>query len=252
MKLVTIASGQGSLGHCDDSGPDAIIDVLQRRFVQDKPVIDAIECPKSNLDAVNSNVQQYFSQNSRNFIAIGGDHSLTYSIMKGISKENKLGLVIFDAHADVMHNFSPPSHEDYLRVLIEEGIVDPDKIILIGIRNTHSIEDEYIKTKKLKVFSPERIEYEGLESFTDMITELIAQLGPFYLSLDIDVLDPSFAPATGYPEPAGLSTRELLYMLQRIKRNRNLVACDLVEVNGALDKDGKTALVAAKIVEKLL
>jgi hypothetical protein len=49
MKLVTIASGQGSLGHCDDSGPDAIIDVLQRRFVQDKPVIDAIECPKSNL-----------------------------------------------------------------------------------------------------------------------------------------------------------------------------------------------------------
>lgn len=252
MKIVQIPTAQGSLGHCDETGPDHVIQQLKARYLEDKPIIETIPCAINNFGQTHSNIYKYFLENTKKFIALGGDHSITYSIIKGISHDQKLGLVVFDAHADVMHTFSPPSHEDYLRVLIEENVVDPDKVIIVGLRNTHSIEDEYIKQKKLKTFSPERVEYEGLESFTDMITELINSWGPFYMSIDIDALDPSFAPATGYPEPSGFSTRELVYMIKRIKRNKNLNGCDLVEVNGSLDTDNKTSLVAAKIIKTLL
>lgn len=179
-------------------------------------------------------------------IYIGGDHTITYHILKQHPTE---GLLIFDAHPDVFQLFEKPGHQDFLKFVIEENIIPPENIIVVGIRNPDPEEISYYKEKNITFFTCKDLE---LEDACDVIMERLNKLKSFHLSIDIDVLDPAFAPGVYYSEPGGLTTRQLLYFIQRIKSLKNLNSLDLVEVNPDKDINDLTSKTAAKIIAEFL
>lgn len=263
MKLITIPTAMGSMGKCNTEGPEEILNSLKQLYLNEDGKethfdIVPVSCPQDNLEETNKNISETIKKITERFIALGGDHSITYPIVKAVQENSRAfglsdaGIVIFDAHADVMDNFAPPTHEDYLRVLIEEGIVNPAQVILIGLRNIDVQEMSYLKEKNIRYFTMKQLFEEGTEHIADTITETInSWKGGFYLSIDIDAIDPAYAPGTGYCEPGGLSSREFLYILSRIKRCKGMVASDLVEINSAKDEGNKTCFLGAKILKEL-
>jgi len=180
---------------------------------------------------------------------VGGDHSITYPIFKAFSEVNKNAfLIVFDAHADCMPPMKEPTHEEFLRAIIEKGF-DASKIILVGLRKFEDVEIKFLKDNGVKIFG----EIDNLEAVGDYITEKANGMD-VYVSVDIDVLDPAFAPAVNYPEPNGLSSRELFYLLKRIFYIKSLKALDVVEAVPEKDEkyDYQTVNIVTKIVEEFI
>lgn len=186
-------------------------------------------------------------------IFLGGDHSISYPIVKAFI--NKFGrkscLIVFDAHADCMKPVKEPSHEEWLRALVESGF-PAENILLVGARNLDPSESEFIKEKKIKTISMNSLML-NISEVTDFIMEF-SNGKSLYVSFDIDFIDPAFAPSTNYLEPCGLSSRETFYMLSRISLMKNLKALDIVEVDSEKDKknDSKTIKLASKILAEFL
>lgn len=176
---------------------------------------------------------------------LGGDHSITKPAVEGFARdEERPGLVVFDAHPDCMD--SRDTHEDYLRCLIEDGTVAPEDVILVGIRSWHGQERSFLQEQGIQHFTMQELSREGVQDVCDTVMINMRRCTSVYVSVDIDVVDPAFAPGTGYPEPGGLSTRELLYFLQRLRETDCVTMMDLVEVNPRIDK--KTVRVGAKLL----
>jgi len=187
-------------------------------------------------------------------IFLGGDHSITYSTGKAFldfcENEKKMPcLIVFDAHVDLMPPVKNPTHEEWLRALIEEGF-PIENILIVGARNIYSQERDFLKENKIKQISVNQLN-ENLEEMTDIIMEF-ASGKELYVSLDIDVIDASFASSTGYPETGGLSSRQIIYIMQRMNMMKNLKAIDIVEINSRDDKTGLTVKLGAKILAELL
>ncbi|MEK6852569.1 MAG: arginase family protein [Nanoarchaeota archaeon] len=181
-----------------------------------------------------------------------GDHSVSYATVKAFSKLNEnSGLIIFDAHADLMPSTASPVHEDWLRMLIEKKILDASKVIIVGIRNVDENEQEFIEDHKINVYSTKEIFSEGVKEISYSLMELARNWPALYVSIDIDVCDPAFAPAVAYPEPGGLSSRELLHFIQGLKLLRNFKAADIIEVMPEKDINHITVKLAAKILSEL-
>lgn len=198
-------------------------------------------------------------QNQDKVIFLGGDHSISYNLVRGFieycnSIKKEPCLIVFDAHPDLMppvnnaENF--PTHEEWVRSLIDNSLISPSNILLVGIRNSDKEELRVIRERKIRVITMNQLQ-ENLEETCELIMEF-ADKKELYLSLDIDVVDPVFAPATGYLEPGGLTSREFLYILNRISKMKNLKGVDLVEVNEKKDTEGKTVKLAAKAVAEFL
>jgi len=259
MKLIKIPFGGGGLGKGNKASeaPDKIIEQLKDLYsneegIEFKYVADEVKVIPNNVEETNQNIIKKVSELKEKCILLGGDHSITYACFKGYSKNfPNSGLIVFDAHADVENDFSPPSQEDYLRVLIEEGHLDKDKVIIIGLRNWHDNEIKYLEEKKIKYFNMKKLFEMGIKEACDTVMETAMQWENLYLSIDIDAVDPAFAPGTGYNEPGGLTSRQMIYFLQRLKKMRNLRMIDLVEVNPSLDCCNLTAKLAAKLVVEL-
>lgn len=111
---------------------------------------------------------------------------------------------------------------------------------------------EFIRQNKIRHFTAKKIFEYGIKDITDTITETANKFAQIYLSIDIDVIDPSSAPGTGNPEPVGLLAREILYLIQRIKLLKNLKKADIVEVNPDKDLNNTTTKLAARILMELL
>ncbi len=237
-----------------EKGPDEIAKAMQGFYLKENGVLPFIETigleiNNSDITAANDVISRTVDFPS---IIIGGDHSMTYSSFKAFSKKFKNpGIIVFDAHLDCENDFSPPTHEDYLRVLIEEKHLKSENTLLVGIRNMHSNELEFAKKNKLKIYSMGEISKEGKRKTADAFMSAARNFDALYVSLDIDVLDPAFAPGTGYIEPGGLSTRQMIYFIQRLKNLKNIYAWDLVEVNPDLDIRGITVSAAAKLVVEM-
>jgi arginase family enzyme len=182
-------------------------------------------------------------------VFLGGDHSITYPLFKAYKELKKDAfLIVFDAHADCMPPMKEPTHEEFLRAIIEEGF-PPENIILIGVRKSEPEEKRFLKEKGVKVFS----EIHDLEAIGDYVTE--KAIGhSIYVSVDIDVVDPAFAPAVNYPEVNGLSSKEFFYLLKRIFHLPNVEALDVVELVPEKDEkhDFRTTKLTAKIVEEFI
>jgi len=166
-------------------------------------------------------------------ILVGGDHSITYPAVKGM--RGKFTLVVLDAHPDLMDNFVPPTHEDYLRAIIENVT---SEVILIGARKIDPIEQDYIDEKKIRCVSD-----------MDEIKEILSELDDVYLSIDIDCIDPKEAPGTGYIEKGGFSSEQVLEMIRFLKGKIKMA--DVVEVNPDKDEKDMTSELAAKLIKEI-
>lgn len=252
MKIVKVGSSLGCLGKnigCEKA-PEEVINCLKEIWTNENGkglVYDVSDIEDKNIEELNKKLE-----NSDGDIFIGGDHAITYASFKGFAKKFKNpGLIVFDAHPDCFETegFDIPTHEDYVMYLIKQGVVKAKNVILVGIRNADVAELKFISENKIKVYDMKKVDFER-EEVCDSIMEISRDWDGLYLSLDIDVLDPAFAPGTGYLEPGGMSTRDLLYFIQRIKLLKNLRRVDLVEINPLKDKN--TCKVGAKLLVEFL
>jgi agmatinase len=258
LRIITIPFSGGSLGKNPDTSlaPEEILKELDHSSREDMSVptfnIHKVHVEPDNFSVTHENVEKMVDEVEGKFIAIGGDHSLTYPLVKAFAKHNDdVGLIIFDAHPDLMQEFKPATHENYLRVLIEEGHVKPDNVILIGLRVWDPEETEYLKQKNIKHYTMKDVNELGMQDLIDAVMEQARDWGSLYISVDIDAMDPAFAPGTGYCEPGGMSSRDLIYAVQRLKILPNYKAADLVEVSPTKDVNNMTVNLAAKIVREL-
>jgi len=187
-------------------------------------------------------------------IFLGGDHSISFPIGKAFldfCKEKEACLIVFDAHADCDYSCKEPTHEEWLRALVESGF-PARNILLVGVRKLWKVENKFLAEKKIRRIGINELMLD-LEEVTDTIMEF-SNGKELYVSFDIDVVDPAFAPGTGYKEPGGLTARQAIYIVSRIAKIKNLKAFDIVEVDIEKDKDYEniTIKLAAKLLAELL
>ncbi len=215
--------------------------------------LEEIHVDLNNLEEANylilENAEEAFHKNDKVFF-IGGDHNISYSIGKAFQKVHNGLIVVFDSHGDCMEAGKEPTHEEWLRKLIEEGF-DPKNIVLIGTRTLHQDEIEFIKENNILVIKIELLQ-EDLQGVCDLIMERARNSNGFYISIDIDAVDPAFAPGTGYQEPGGMSSRELIYFVQRLALLKNFKGADIVEINPDLDINNRTVKLGAKLLVEMI
>jgi len=189
-------------------------------------------------------------------MSIGGDHTIALPILRALHrKHGKLALVHVDAHADINDVMfgEKIAHGTIFRRAVEEGLVDGQKMIQIGLRTTgYSAEDfDWSRDQGARVVPAEECWYQSLAPLMDEVRETIGPDTPTYLSFDIDGLDPSVAPGTGTPEPGGLTASQGIEVIRGVW-GLNLVGADLVEVSPPYDTTGNTSLLAANLVFEML
>ena len=189
-------------------------------------------------------------------VSLGGDHTVALPILRALArKHGPLGLVHVDAHADVNDEMFGEriTHGTIFRRAIEEGVVDPKRMVQIGLRATgYAAEDfDWARQQGVLVVEAEDCWYRSLSPLMEEVRERLGSAAPSYLSFDIDGLDPSVAPGTGTPEPGGLTGSQGLEIIRGCA-GLNLVGCDLVEVSPPYDSTGNTALLAANLVFEML
>lgn len=266
MQIIKIPSSEGNLGkniECENA-PDRIIEKIEEFYANesgkevklDEFKIDGIKIIKGNIDETNKNIYEKAKKvfTEKDFpIFLGGDHSITYSLFKAFSEKNKNpGLLIFDAHPDTEIGVKSVIHEDFLRKLIEDKLLKKENVVLVGIRNWSAEEIKFLNENKIKYFNMRDIFEYGVKEICDNLMEIARGFENLYLSIDIDCVDCSSAPGTGYIEPGGLSSRELIYLIQRISLLKNLKVIDIVEVNPEKDLNDMTSKLAAKIIIEIL
>lgn len=207
---------------------------------------------QESVGLIYKNSREIFESQDR-VIFLGGDHSISYGCVKGFHDVYPDAcLLVFDAHPDLMPAGREASHEEWLRKLIDGGF-PADNILLIGARNSEEEELRFISEKGIRVVGVNQL-LNDLEAATDFIMEF-SHGRELYVSLDIDVVDPAFAPGTGYIEPGGISGREIIYIIQRIAMMKNLRGFDLVEINPSIDAGegfGRTVKLGARILAEMV
>ena len=256
-------NGLGKTKGCEKAGNE-ILKVLKEEIYTresgklvefEKLNLEEIHLDNSNLELTNKliykNAFESYEEHLK-VVFLGGDHSISYSLTRAFfdycqNETKKPCLIVFDAHPDLMPAMKEPTHEEWLRKLIDDGF-PCDSILLVGVRDSDGKEVNFIKEKKIKTISMNQLESD-LENVCDVIMEFSSGK-ELYVSLDIDVIDPAFAPATGYPEPGGLTSRQMIYLIQRMNKIKNLRAVDIVEINP--EKDKKTNNITVKLGARLL
>ena len=184
-------------------------------------------------------------------VAIGGEHTITLGILKGLgAKARKTALVSFDAHLDLRREFLglTLSHTTFMRLINEE--VKPAKIVEVGTRAVCKEELAYAKKAGIDFFTSQQIRKKGAPQITRRIKEALAPYENLYLTIDMDVLDPAFAPAVQNPEPEGIETHTLLDIL-RASCDKRVVGFDVVEIAPNYD-EGISAVAAVKVIFEVL
>jgi agmatinase len=192
---------------------------------------------------------------SSKVLALGGDHTVALPMLRSLHRRfGEIAVVHFDAHLDTWDTYfdAPVTHGTPFRRAAEEGILKAGSCVHIGTRGPLYSAGDLTDDARLgfSVVSSPQVGQWGIDDTLAHISER-ADGAPVYVSVDIDVLDPAFAPGTGTPEPGGLSSRELLGLLRGM-RQLNVVAGDVVEVSPAYDHAEITALAAAHVAYELL
>lgn len=187
---------------------------------------------------------------------VGGDHTITLPILRAINKvHGRVAMVHVDAHADVNDRMfgETIAHGTIFRRAIEEKLIDPRRMVQIGLRTTgYSAADfDWSREQGVRVVTAEECWYRSLAPLMVEVREMIGPDVPTYLSFDIDGLDPSVAPGTGTPEPGGLMASQGVEIIRGCF-GLNLVGCDLVEVSPPYDTSGNTSLLAANLLFEML
>jgi agmatinase len=188
-------------------------------------------------------------------LVIGGDHTVALPLLRATAaKHGPVSLVHFDAHLDTWDTYfgAPYTHGTPFRRAVEEGLLALEASAHVGIRSPLYAYSDLADDKELgfATITTEDVGRHGTDQAVDRIRERVGGR-PVYLSVDIDVLDPAHAPGTGTPEPGGLTTRELQFILRGLA-GLNLVGADIVEVAPAYDHAELTALAAANVAYEYL
>jgi len=185
-------------------------------------------------------------------LAVGGDHSVSLPILKALGAAGPVGLIHLDAHCDTGGAFdlSRFHHGGPFRQAVLAGVLDPKRTVQIGIRGASGFLWEFSRDSGMTVISAEEVARLGIPAVIERARQVVDG-GPVYLSFDIDVLDPAFAPGTGTPEVGGLSTREVIAFLRGLS-GIDLIGGDVVEVAPQYDPGTVTALAAAQVLFQLL
>ncbi len=188
-------------------------------------------------------------------LTVGGDHLTSLPVLRALAKDRPLGMVHFDSHTDLYRGYfggSDLTHGMPFRCAVEEGLLDPARVVQIGIRGTaYDMEDrDFAGAHGIRVIPIEECFARG---WTDVMAEAvqIAGTGPTYVSYDIDFVDPAFAPGTGTPEVGGPNAFEAVSVVRTLA-GLDIVGADLVEVSPPFDLGGTTAWLAASILFELL
>ena len=174
-------------------------------------------------------------------ISLGGDHSVTFPLLQGYHRKYpKLHVLHFDAHPDLYHDFegNPFSHASPFARVMESNLVQ--RLVQVGIRTLNKHQQEQATKFGVEV-------HEMKDWRDDMRFEFDA---PVYVTIDLDGLDPASAPGVSHPEPGGLSTRQVVQVIQSLKGT--IVGADIVELNPLRDPLGLTAMVSAKLIKELM
>jgi agmatinase len=195
-------------------------------------------------------------------IVLGGDHSITYGNGTGLARTHgagSFGLVHFDAHADTGtdHYGELHGHGTPMRRLIESGAVPGNRFVQIGLRGYWPNPDvvAWMGEQRMRTFLMSEVTERGLRPVVDDAVEACtdADTKGIFISVDVDVVDPGFAPGTGTPEPGGITSRELLDTVRRLARDLPVLGVDIVEVSPPYDGPGQiTAFLANRVVLEVL
>jgi agmatinase len=184
-------------------------------------------------------------------ILLGGDHSVTIPIFEGQCKRyagKRLGVLWLDAHPDLCNEYtgSRLSHACVLRRGLDAGIASQD-VCLVGLRSWEYQEIEIIEHGGLNVFTAADVAERGMNEISAQVRRVLSNCDAVHISLDIDCLDPAFAPGTGIPDSGGLTSREVIVLIQSLQ-GLPLAGLDLVEVAPPLDPSEATVFAALKFI----
>jgi agmatinase len=233
------------------------LDITPLEHIQ---VVDAGDVPVTpfNIDDAMGQISGHASdliKGHRKVVAIGGDHTIALPMLRSVTKvHGPVALVHFDAHLDTWNTYfnAPVTHGTIFRRAFEEGLLVEDHSIHIGIRGPLYTAGDLDDDRRFgfRTIRATDLEDMGVPTVIGAINERVDDL-PVYLSIDIDVLDPAFAPGTGTPEAGGLTSRELLRALRGLT-GLNIVGADVVEVAPAYDHAEITTVAAATVVFDLI
>jgi arginase len=228
------ASNSWSESGVDIAAPDAYTDAGDLQLRDSKLTV------AEDFNAIEEAVEKLLATGASP-VSFGGDHSITYPILKAFSRHKRdLTIVHFDAHPDLYDQFEGDrfSHACPFARIMEERLAK--RLLQIGIRTLN--QHQRAQAEKFGV--------EIVEMFRLPAYDHVKLGGPIYLSFDLDVLDPAFAPGVSHREPGGMTTREAIAHVHAIEGE--IVGADLVEYNPTVDVTGLTATVAAKILKEIL
>jgi len=185
-------------------------------------------------------------------LTVGGDHSISSSILKAVGERCPVGMIHIDAHCDTAGPFEGAKfqHGGPFRLAVLDGVLNPERTIQIGIRGGAEYLWEFSYESGMTVIHAEEVPGIGMQALIEKARSVVGD-GPTYLSFDIDSIDPGFAPGTGTPEVGGLMPREVLELLRGLK-GINFVGGDVVEVAPQYDATTNTAHVAAQVLFTML
>jgi agmatinase len=233
------------------------LDVAPFRSLQ---VVDAGDAPANPVDilaahqAIEESAASLHALGAR-VLGIGGDHSVSLPLLRAAAaRHGQLSLLQLDAHTDTWDSYfgNKLTHGTMFRRAAEEGIIDASSSVQIGLRGSLYDAEDYADNRALgfKTLLAREFDDAGVRGALDFALQHLR--GPVYVTVDIDVLDPAFAPGTGTPEAGGLSSRELLALLRGLASGPPIVSADVVEVSPPYDPAGATAVAGANVAYDLL
>jgi guanidinopropionase len=204
-----------------------------------------------SLEQSLNDIEEYYSGLKSQGIrplSVGGDHSVTYPILKALGKDAPLALIHIDAHCDTMgaYDGSKFHHGGPFRLAVLDGVLDPERTIQIGIRGASNMFWEFSHASGMTVIYMEEFMALGVPGVIEKARQVVGD-APVYISVDVDGFDPAYAPGTGTPEVGGIIPREGLALLRGLN-GLQVVGADVVEVAPQYDPTTNTSQLAAQLL----
>lgn len=216
---------------------------------------------EKNINIINNFVENLYQTNKKVIpVMIGGDHFCSYPVVKAVgtlfNKKEEFGVLLFDAHLDFYQEWDKGvySHATISHRIYDLDYINNKNLMIVGTRDIDIPELEIAESEDIKYLSAYKLN-QGLDIYNEEIVRFFKKSGIkfLYVSIDIDVLNPSIAPGTGFAIPGGFSYRELWSILKEISKNFDIIGFDLVEVAPNLDlKNKMTCNLAAKLIIELI
>ncbi|MEK9596477.1 MAG: agmatinase [Rhodospirillaceae bacterium] len=232
------------------------LDVVPQSVLRCADVGDVPLRSRFDLNTSIADIEDYFRQIRAagvRPIAIGGDHSVSYPILKALGDEGPVGMIHIDAHCDTSGEVEDIKfhHGGPFRHAVLDGVLDPERTVQIGIRGSAEYLWEFSYDSGMTVIHAEEFAAQGVAKVIETARRVIAG-GRYYISIDVDGIDPAFTPGTGTPEVGGLSPREVQALLRGMVGAGTIVGGDVVEVAPEYDANTNTAQVGAQMAFEIL